>query len=128
MTGNMNDIVERYVALRDQKSALKSEYEKRVALIDDALEKIEMHLLGYMQKNGLESTQTKAGTAYKAKRTFASVADWDLFLGDVIRHERWNMLERRCATTAIEECRTVHPDLPPGIIGREEITVNVRRS
>jgi hypothetical protein len=125
---DVNTIVERYIALRDKKTDLKSEYEKSVAEIDAALEKIELHLLGYMNKNGLESTPTKAGTAYKLKRTYASVADWDLFLGDVITHQRWNMLERRCAKNAVEEFRNVHQDLPPGINWREEITIGVRRS
>ena len=37
-----SELVERYVALRDRKAAIKAEYDKKVAAIEDALGKIEI--------------------------------------------------------------------------------------
>jgi hypothetical protein len=42
--------------------------------------------------------------------------------------EEWSLLEVRAAKTAVEQFRSIHDDIPPGISMREERVVNVRRS
>lgn len=125
---NLDSIVERYIALRDKKSALKAKYDADVAEIERALTKCENFFLARMRELGLESINTAAGTAYRSTRTSARVADWDSFLGHVRATGSWSMLEKRAAKGAIEEYRNENDDLPPGIDWREEVTVNVRRS
>lgn len=124
---DLNQVVEKYIELRDRKAALKREYEDKVKDIDTALEKAEIYLLQQMQTLGMEAIPTKAGTAYRSTKTSAQVADWDAVLGFVKETNNWAMLERRVAKAAVVQYREEHDDLPPGINWREETSVNVRR-
>lgn len=124
----IDQIVEKYIALRDAKAKHKAEYEAKVAEIEVALDRIEKHLLEKMQEQGLKSLPTGAGTAYISHRTSATVADWDSVLQFVREHDAWQMLEKRVSKTAIEEFRAANDDLPPGINWYESVVVNVKRS
>jgi hypothetical protein len=123
----VNDIVERYIALRDKKSAIKKEYDDKVANIEKLMEKVEGVLLKHFEETGAESVKTAVGTAYKSKRTSATVADWDSFLAHVQKHEAWELLEHRASKKAVEEYKSAHEEVPPGINWSSEIVVNIRR-
>ena len=124
----MEELVEKYIELRDTKSKMSSDYKAKVAVLDKVLDKIEAELLSQFGDLGMESVRTKSGTAYKSTRTSATVADWDYTLDFIRKHELWNMLERRVSKQAVEQYKEEHDDLPPGINWREEITINVRRA
>lgn len=124
----LDEIVAKYIELRDTKQRLKSEYEAKVAKYDEALEKIEATLLRHMNELGVESVRTAAGTMYISRRTSATVADWEAFFDWVRRNEEWSMLEHRASKAAVQSYRDEHNDLPPGINWREERVVNIRRS
>lgn len=123
----INEIVEKYISLRDRKAGIKKEYDERVAKIDQVMEKMEAIILKRLDESGSESVSTKQGTAYKATRTSATVADWDAFLAHVQRHEAWELLEHRAAKKAVEEYKTANADVPPGVNWRSEVVVNIRR-
>lgn len=125
----LNELVGKYIQLRDKKAALKKEYDEKVAGVDSVLDKIEAVLLKTFDETGMESVKTEFGTAYKSTRTSASVADWDAFWGYVREKEAYEMLERRCNKTAVDQHRAANDgQLPPGLNWREELVVNVRRS
>jgi hypothetical protein len=124
----IDQIVERYIALRDAKAKHKADYEAKVAEIEVAMDRIEKHLLEKMQEQGLKSLPTGAGTAYIQHRTNASVADWDSVLHFIREHDAWNMLEKRVSKAAVEEFKAANDDLPPGINWYESVVVNVKRS
>jgi uncharacterized protein YycO len=124
----IDQIVEKYIALRDQKAQFKAEYEAKVAEIEQALDRIERHLLEKMQEQGLKSMPTAAGTAYIQHRTAATVADWDSLLGFIRQNEAWTMLEKRVSKSAVEEYKAANDEMPPGINWNESIVVNVKRS
>ena len=124
---NVNEIVDRYIALRDRKAVLRKEYDDKVANIDKILEKAEAVMLKRFEEMGVESIKTAAGTVYKSTRTSATVGDWDAFLAHVRQTEAWEMLEHRAAKRAVEEFKAANDDLPPGINWRAEVVVNVRR-
>ena len=123
----VNEMVESYIALRDRKSALKAQFDQKVAGIDDMLRKLEGSMLTHMNDTGAESINTSVGTAYKTTKTQVSPADWDAFLGFVIDHQSWEMLERRPAKNAVLEWEQENATLPPGLNKRVEVTVNIRR-
>jgi hypothetical protein len=123
----IDEIVEKYIALRDRKSQYKAEYEAKVSKIDEVLDKVEGALLKHFEAMGVENVRTKAGTAYKSTRTSATVADWDSFLGFVQQQEAWEMLEHRVSKKAVEEYKAANEDLPPGVNWRAEVVVNVKR-
>lgn len=124
----MDDLVEKYISIRDAKSRLVAKQKEQVAELDAVLTQIEVVLLKTFQDLGTESVRTKSGTAYKQVRTSAGVADWDVLLAYVRKHDLWQMLERRVSKTAVEEFKAEHGEIPPGVNTREEIVINVRRS
>jgi len=123
----VNEIVDRYIALRDKKAAIKKEYDEKIEAIEKVMDKAEAVLLKHFEETGAESVKTEAGTAYKARRTSATVADWDSFLAHVQKHEAWELLEHRAAKKAVEEYKAAMGDLPPGINWSSELVVNIRR-
>ena len=124
----MEELVDKYIELRDAKSKVKAAYDAKVARIDAVLDKIEGVLLTQFQESGMESVRTKSGTAYKQTRTSAGIADWDSVLEYIRENDLWNMLERRVSKAAVEQFKDAHGDLPPGINWREEVVINVRRA
>lgn len=124
----LNEIIQKYIELRDLKARMKAEYEARVAPVQEALDKAEGHMLHLMQQQGVTSVKTEAGTAYQSQRTAATVADWDAILPFVREHELWHLIDKRVSKTAIDEYVAQHGDLPPGVNYRTEITIGVRRS
>lgn len=122
-------LVDRYVKLRDAKKKLQDQTKEKVAVIDGVMDQIEAILLKQFNEDGLESIRTSAGTAFKDPRTFASVKDWDAFLGFVREKGLWQFLKHDVVKTAVEEYKEANDDaLPPGVDWREEITIKVRRA
>ena len=124
----MDELVSKYISLRDAKAKIVAKQKEEVAKIDGVLDQIEAALLQSFQELGTESIRTKEGTAYKQVRTSATVADWDVLLAYIRKHELWQMLERRVSKDAVREFREANGEIPPGVNTREEIVINVRRS
>lgn len=124
----LDQLVERYVQLRDRKADIVAAHKKEVAKYDEALTKIENYLLAQFNKMGVESVRTGHGTAYISNQTSATVADWDQALAWIQENEHWAMLEKRVSKGFVEAYKEQHNDLPPGINWRAEKVVNVRRS
>lgn len=124
---DINELVARYVQIRDKKSAYKAAYDAQVAKVDELLDRVEGVLLKHFEETGSESVRTVSGTAYKSTRTSAKVADWDSFLNFVKETDSFDMLEHRCAKTVVEEYKVANNDLPPGLDWKEEVVVGVRR-
>jgi hypothetical protein len=127
-TPAVDEIVARYIALRDKKAEIKAKYDAEVEAIDAAMSRVENYLLKLMTELGVESIRTSAGTPYVSRRTSATVADWEVFLDWVRSNGEWSMLERRANKTVVQSWREEHNDLPPGLNWREERVVNIKRS
>lgn len=124
----LSEAVAIYIKMRDKKAQMKAEFEASVAPLTEKMDKLEAKLLDVFNKTGMDSVKTEFGTAYTTTRVTASVADKEAFMNYVKDHEEWSLLEVRAAKTAVEQFRSIHDDIPPGISMREERVVNVRRS
>lgn len=124
----LSEAVSIYIKMRDKKSQMKAEFEASIAPLNEKMEKLEAKLLDIFNKTGMDSVKTEFGTAYTTTRVTASVADREVFMNYVKDNEEWSLLEVRAAKTAVEQFRSIHDDIPPGISMREERVVNVRRS
>ena len=124
---NIDNIVERYIQMRDKKAQFKQEFDAKVAKLDEMMKRVEGVLLKHFQDTGVESVATVHGTAYTSSRTSATVADWDTFINFVKDTDHWDMLEKRCSKTVVAEFKDEHQDLPPGLNWTSELTVNIRR-
>jgi phage host-nuclease inhibitor protein Gam len=124
----LSEAVSIYIKMRDKKAQMKAEFDASIAPLNEKMEKLEAKLLDIFNKTGMDSVKTEFGTAYTTTRVTASVADREVFMNYVKDHEEWSLLEVRAAKTAVEQFRSIHDDIPPGISMREERVVNVRRS
>lgn len=124
----LSEAVSIYIKMRDKKAQMKAEFDASIAPLNEKMEKLEAKLLDIFNKTGMDSVKTEFGTAYTTTRVTASVADREIFMNYVKEHEEWSLLEVRAAKTAVEQYRSIHEDIPPGISMREERVVNVRRS
>lgn len=124
----MDELVEKYVLLRDKKAEITAAYKEQVGRIDDVLDKLEAQLLTKFDELGLESVRTSHGTAYKSHKTFASVGDWDSIIKYVHETGNWQLLTRNVSKQAVCEFMDETGELPPGVNWRDEVVVNVRRS
>jgi len=126
----LDDMVCKYIQLRDKKSEFKKEFEGKVAKLQEVMDKIEAVLLQKFSEDGSDSVRTEQGTAYKSVRTSASVADRDVYLSWLLADpdERIVFLDVRANKTAVEQYKAANDDLPPGLNWREEVVINVRRS
>lgn len=124
----LSEAVELYIKLRDKKAQIKAEMDAKMAPINENMAKLEAKLLEAFTKVGMDSVKTEFGTAYTTTRVTASVADRSVFMDYVKEHDEWDLLEVRASKTAVEQFRTIHDDIPPGVSIREERVVNVRRS
>ncbi len=125
---DVNELVEKYIKLRDAKAAIQNGVKEKLARIDAGLAIAESALMDIFNTQGIDSVGCSAGTAYKTTRTSATVNDWDAALGFIKENEAWHMLEKRVAKTAVEDYVAETQDLPPGIKWAEFVTINVRRS
>ncbi len=124
----IEQLIDRYVKLRDKKAEMKAAYDLSIAKIDDAMEKVENYLLGHMNANGVDSVGSPAGTAFKQQMTSATVGDWDSLLAYIREQQAWNLLDHRVNKTAVVEFKEASNDLPPGVNWREETVVRIRRA
>ena len=124
----LSEAVELYIKMRDRKAALKAEFDAKVAPLNEKMDKLEAKLLDVFNQTGMDSVKTEFGTAYSTTRVTASVADKEVFMAHIRANDDWGLLEVRASKTAIDQYRSVHDDIPPGVSMREERVVNVRRS
>ncbi len=123
----IEDVVSKYIALRDKKAELDAAHKEKVASIDDALNRVEVYLLSRMQSMGVESVRTAAGTAYTSLKVSVSTADKDALIGFAKDNDLWSSLDIKPNKTFVQQYRKEHDDLPPGVNLREERVVNIRR-
>jgi hypothetical protein len=125
----LDTVVQRYIMLRDKKSALKKQYDADVEAIDTMMEKAEAFFLGYMRQNGLTSLPTAHGTPYRGKQTSATVADRQAFLvwlmADPERIDGY--LDVKANKSAVNAMAEETGEVPPGIDWSVREICNVRR-
>lgn len=123
------ELVAKYIQLRQRKAELKAQYESQVSKLDEVQDKIEAVLLEQFAQQGVESVRTNAGTAYVTTRASASVADRDVFKTFLDQQEDpYTFIDLRVNKTAVEQFKAESGDLPPGVNWNEIRVVNFRRS
>lgn len=124
----IDDIIGKYVELRDKKSAAKAKYDAYVKNIDDKLHRLEAYLLKQIDAQGVESFKSAHGTAYTQEVTRCSGSDWPAIWAYIKEHDRFDLLEKRISSKTAKEIQETTGDYPPGINVFTERKVVVRRA
>ncbi len=154
MAFTVDQVVGKYVELRDQQRLVSERHAEEMKPFNEALQNIEAWLLGHFNANGIESAKTKHGTAYKSTTMSATVENWDELFKTIVSSafiralsvieeggndeeafarfcssERLSLLVRGVNKTAVKEymdmtCGAV----PPGVKTTFITKCNVRRT
>lgn len=125
---NTDQLIERYVKIRDGKEELEAEHKKKIARFNNALSKIEEELMKRLVEDGEDSKKTPHGTCYKTVKVTAKVSDRDAFLRFVEKENAWNFVESRVNGKEVEKYVAEHDELPPGVTTTRFTKVGVRRA
>jgi len=127
-TINFDDLVDKYIRLRDKKAELKKAQQTEVDKFDRALEAIERLFLAEMQRTKAKAVATNHGTAYQKTQTNVTIADRDIFRKFVQDDpEHWVFADLRANAPAVKAYLDELNELPPGVNLTSRLTVNVQR-
>lgn len=120
-------LIEKYIQLRDKKAQMKQEFDSKTSSIDEAMKKIEAHMMKVLDEAGADRIGGATGVAFKSTVNSATVADKEAFRAFVQESDRWELADLRAAKTAIKDYIDEVADLPPGINWRTETVVRINR-
>ena len=75
----IEEVVNRYIALRDEAAVIAKRHKEELAPINDKMEKIETWLLAKMNQDGVDSYKTPVGTPYKSVTNSVTLEDSHVF-------------------------------------------------
>jgi hypothetical protein len=122
-------VIEAYVATRDEIAALEEAHKAEIRKLQSIQERREAWLHQFLNDSGQESAKTVSGTAFKKRKEFVSMGDWDQFLQFVQQHQAWELLNRAVNKTAALALMGEERDLSkvPGVKYSTAIEVQINR-
>lgn len=126
---NAEDLVEAFIALRDQREKLLHEYEAADKLLKAEQAQIEQALLEICNSVNADSIKTSRGTVMRKLNERFFCEDWGNFYKFVLDNEAVQLLERRIHQGNFREFMRDHSGdgLPPGVNVMREYGVSVRK-
>jgi len=122
-----DDIVAKYVELRDLKKSKEDAHKAEIAEINKRLDVIEGFLLSDMSSKGETSFTTSSGTAYIKTNEYLKVADKEVFMAWVKEQDDLNFLTVAASKTHVLEFKENTGHLPPGLNYTASKEVGIRR-
>lgn len=121
-------IIEKYITLRDRKEALASQLKLDLEPLVAAMDAIEGFLLDDMNKSGEQSKATAAGTAFIKTSEFVGVSDFGEFAAFTdTQPDGKRFFKKDANKTAVQEYIKEHGVPPPGIKYTTAREVQIRR-
>lgn len=125
----IEESIQKYISLRDKRTALKKLYEEQDDILKDQMKSIESVFLQYLSDQGMDSAKTPAGTVYRQVEMTPSAEDWDAVYEYIRENDAFDMLERRIKKTFVADYLEENEgQLPPGVKVYKEYVARVRRS
>jgi len=130
MSFTVEQVIEKYIELRDQVDAIEAECAQRTTQAKQQMKLLEAWMQEQINTTGVTSFKTPAGTAYQDTVTSCKVANFDTFLDFVRQNDAWHMLTRGASKDAVKEFMKESQEgvPPPGIDWTEIRAVKFRRS
>lgn len=123
----IDDILGKYLELRDEKDRIQAELKAKVKGLDDNMGVIETWLLNEFNTRGATNIATPFATAFVKDTDFANVSDWNVTLEFIKTHELWQMLKKDVLKSAVKEFIDATGTPPPGVNWGSKREVQVRR-
>jgi 3-methyladenine DNA glycosylase AlkD len=124
---NLDQLVERYVKLRDNIKAKEDEQKQALAPFKELMKEMELAMQQHLASVGAESVATAHGTVYTTTKKSATVADAQVFRDWIIEHQAWDVCDIRANAPAVADYLDHFGALPPGLNYSTTMAVNIRR-
>jgi hypothetical protein len=127
---NTEELVEAYLAIRNERQRLTQEYEAQDNVLKDDLRKVEAALLAVCNSINADSIKTKHGTAMRKLNERFFCEDWDNFRQFVLENQALELFEKRIHQGNFKQFMTEHEGdgLPPGVNVMREFNITVRKA
>ena len=124
----INEKVEQYMLISDKKKSIEARHAEELAPLNEALDAIKKYLLAEMDKIGVDSLKTPAGTPYKAITKTVKTLDMEAFKEFVFNDvPKWDLVDFRPLKKGIVEYIEDTGNVPPGITIDSFTSLNIRR-
>jgi len=126
---NTDQLVEAFIALRNERDRIRNEYEAQDAVIKEEMTTLEQALLSICNETNATSIKTDKGTVIRKLNERFFCSDWDNFRDYVLQHQALELLERRIHQGNFKEfiAERQEEGLPPGVNVMREYGVTVRK-
>ena len=113
MEVDTEELVQAYIAIRDQKDTLYREYQDNIKKLDADMKLVSDALLEVCNSTNADSIRTKAGTVVKSIKSNYWTNDWESFYQFMQEHNAFNLLEKRINQGNTKLFLEENPDLLP---------------
>lgn len=124
----IDDLVEAFVAIRDEKRDIEQAVALKVKELDEKLEIISAALLDMCKEVGADSVRTAHGTVIKSIKTKYWTNDWESMYRFIKDNDAFGLLEKRLHQSNmkifLEENEDLHPE---GLNVDKEFVITVRK-
>ena len=121
-------VVERMIAIRDARAALKSKYEAEDKRLKEKYDRGEAWLMSELQASGATGMKFECGSVTQSTTMQASIGDWGALSRFIVENNEVDLLQRRVSTTALKSYLEASGDkVPPGITVTNIRGITIRR-
>jgi hypothetical protein len=125
---NIEDLVDKYVRLRDKIKVLNDDHKAKMVPFNEALDTLNGILLSHLTTIGAETAGTKAGTVYRTMKKSATLADGEAFRRYVVETASWDLADWKANAVAVADFIEKNEGaIPPGVNYTTRYEVGVRR-
>lgn len=122
------ELTQKYIQLRAKVKEISDRHKAELEPYKNAMDRLEGVVLDYLRSQGIESMRTEFGTAYYSVAKSFKVSDGPQFFQHCINTGQMDLLEQRCAKSAVEEYIEKHGTLPPGVSASQSYVVGFRKA
>lgn len=125
---DIDKLVGAYIKMRDDLDAERKKFKALEKERKAQMVRVEDHILKLCYDQGVESFKTVHGTAFKTKKDFVKVRNWDAALDFILKNDLTHMLTKSVAKAAAKEYMSENENqLPPGLEYGAVTEIGIRR-
>lgn len=124
----IGQLVSAYRKLRDERSNLKREFEKKDLELEADMDLLAAEMLKLCKELDANSIRTPQGTIIRTIKSKYWTNDWDSMYRFIKENDAFGLLEKRLHQTHMQQFLQENPNLhPAGLNVESEYTITVRR-
>lgn len=122
------DIVREYIEIKEERDAFSKEADRIIEEYDLKIDAHAVELLKLLNDQKTDSFNVLGHTIYKHTDVRPMADDWDTIYRWIMKHEAFDLLERRLKKTFVEEYMAANnKQTPPGMSVIRKFVAKVRR-